>query len=197
MRRSPMFAVIRILAIVALAMAAVAIPASAQDDDDDDEFGAYIYEGTVDDYGDNPVEDLEGLESVRDDDDNDDDDNDRDVWEVIGNDDSEPDPLYVEDDEEIGMTIDELTSEPHVLAIHADDDPDSEVIAIGAIEGDRDDDGGLMVDLEEVDDSGFEGRAYFQPDDDDDDDDGAEVAIGIWEAGAVDAAATPEATPAS
>lgn len=191
MRRHALL-LIRMLAVLALAMFAFANPALAQDDDDDDtEYGAFIYEGTVDDYGDSPVEDLEGLEPTRDDDDDDNDD-DRDVWDVIGNDDPEPDPLYGEDDEDIDPTIDELTSEPHVLVIHADDNPDSDVIAISAIEGDLDDEDGLMIDLEEVDDSGFEGRAYFQPDndDDDDDDDGnddddgddqTDVTIGIWE----------------
>ena len=191
---------IRMLAALGLAMFAFANPTLAQNDDDDDddgtEYGAFIYEGTVDDYGDRPVEDLEGLDSVRDDDDDDDDndnDDDRDVWDVIGNDDPEPDPLYGEDDEDIDPTIDELTSEPHVLVVHADDDPDSDVIAIGAIEGDLDDEDGLMIDLEEVDDSGFEGRAYFQPDsddnnddddddnDDDDGDDQTDVTVGIWE----------------
>ena len=120
MRRSPMFAVIRILATVALAVAAAAIPVSAQDDDDNDEFGAYVYEGSIDDYSDEPVEYIGELNVPRDDDnDNDrDDDNDNDngnddnVWEVLGDGEPKPDVLYIEDDEDIGLTIEQLTTEP-------------------------------------------------------------------------------------
>lgn len=168
---------VRMLSVVALATMGFASPALA-DDDDDIEFGAYIYEGTVDDYGDRPIEEVGELESVRDDDDDDDDDV-REIWGRIGDDDPAPDPLYGEDDEDIDLTIEQLTSEPHVLVVHADEDHDSPVIAIGAIEGEIGEDGTLLIDLEEVDGSGYEGRAYFEPDDDDDDE--TEVTIGIWE----------------
>lgn len=180
------------LAVIALAMTAFVSPALADDHDDDDaEFGAYIYEGTVDDYGDRPVEDAGEVELL-----GDDDDDVREIWNRVGDDGPAPDPLYGEDDEDIDLTIDELTSEPHVLVVHGADNRDAPVIAIGAIEGDVEADGTLLIDLEEVDDSGFEGRAYFAPDDDHDDDDHddhgdddhddhdddlTEVTIGIWE----------------
>jgi hypothetical protein len=169
---------LRLLSVVALATFAFVAPALA-DDDDDTEFGAYIYQGTVDDYGDRPVDDAGELDLVRDDDD---DDDVAEIWNLIGDGNPAPDPLYGEDDEDIDLTIDELTSEPHVLVVHADEDRTSPVIAIGAIEGEVGSDGSLLIDLDEVNDSGLEGRALFRPDDDDDDDDDpTEVTIGVWE----------------
>lgn len=194
MRRRAVW-VVRLLAVIALAMTAFASPAFADDHDDDDtEFGAYIYEGTVDDYGDRPVEDAGEVELLRDDDDDDDDDV-REIWNRVGDDGPAPGPLYGEEDEDISLTIEELTSEPHVLVVHGGDNRDAPVIAIGTIEGDVDADGTLLIDLDEVDDSGFEGRALFAPDDDvdhdddhddhgdddhDDHDDLTEVTIGGW-----------------
>jgi len=176
------------LAGIVLVSLLLAMPAYADDHDDDQHhdhdddsgFGAYIYEGTVDDYGERPVEDVGELEPLRAGDDDLDD-----VWDVIGGGDPVPDPLYGEDDEDIDLSIEQLTAAPHVLVVHAEEDRSSPVIAIGAIDGDTEADGSLLIDLDEVDGSGHEGRAHFAPDDDDHDDDDhddlTDVTIGVWE----------------
>ncbi len=164
---------VRTLSVLALAVFAFATPVLA---DDDDEFGAYIYEGTVDDFGDRPVEEIGELDSLWDDDGDDVDD----VWRVIGGDDPAPNPLWGEDDEDVDLTIEELTATPHVLVVHEGESTSTPVIAIGAIEGEVGADGTLMIDLEEVDGSGFEGRAHFAPDHDDDDDE-TDVTVGVWQ----------------
>ena len=75
-----------------------------------------------------------------------------------------------------------MMATPHVLVVHEGESYRTPVVAIGAIEGELGDDGTLLIDLNEVDNSGYEGRAYFEPDDDDDDDDDeVEVTVGIWE----------------
>lgn len=159
--------------MLALAAFAFATPVFA-DDDDDNELGAYIYEGTVDSFGDRPVEDIGDLDSLHDDDDDIDD-----VWNVVGGGDPVPNPLWGDDDEDVDFTIEQLTASPHVLVIHASESTSSPVVAVGAIEGEVGSDGSLMIELEEVDNSGFEGRAHFHLDDDDDDD--TEVTIGVWQ----------------
>ena len=53
---------------------------------------------------------------------------------------------------------------------------------------------GLLIELDEVDESGWEGRAFIHPDDDDDDDE-LEFVVGIYPAGSVDP--LPESTPSS
>lgn len=164
----------RVLSVLAIAMFAFATPALA--DDDDDRFGVYIYEGTVEDYGERPVEDVEDLDSLWDDDD----DDLEDVWSRIGGGEPAPNPLWGQDDEDIDISIEELMATPHVLVVHEGESYRTPVVAIGAIEGELGDDGTLLIDLNEVDNSGYEGRAYFEPDDDDDDDE-VEVTVGIWE----------------
>jgi hypothetical protein len=176
----------RALSVLALAMFAFATPVLADDDndiDDDRELGAYVYEGTVESYGDRPVEEVGELESIQDDDDDDIDD----VWGVIGGGEPVPNPLWGEDDEDIDLTIEQLTAAPHVLVVHAGESPSTPVVAIGAIEAELNEEGTLLIDLDEVDNSGFEGRAHFAPDLDDDDDDGdddrdeTDVTVGIWQ----------------
>lgn len=181
--RTP-FMLLRLAGALLLAMLMMASPAAAQDDDDDngDEFGSYIHEGTCDALGDT-VEELEDLEldhREHGDDDDDDDQRDRDrIWELIGGEDPRPEQLWAEDDD-VDMAFDEMTGGEYALVVHADEDEASDVIACGAITGDVDEDGGLLIDLEEVDDSGYEGRAYLMPEDGDDDDE-TEIFIGVWE----------------
>ncbi len=172
------FLMMRVLSVLALAVFALATPVLADDDDDfdDGEFAAYIYEGTVDNYGDRPIEDIDDLDSLWDDDDGDDV---HEVWGRIGGGEPAPNPLWGEDDEDIDFSIEQLMAAPHVLVVHEGESYDTPVVAIGAIEGELGADGTLLIDLDEVDNSGYEGRAYFEPDDDDDDDE-AEVTVGIW-----------------
>lgn len=174
-----MLAMLRLLGVIALMATAFAMPAYVQDDnqDDDDtqgddvvaeatELGVYIYEGTVDDFGEEPVDEVGALELLSEDDDDPDDETEE-IWQAIGDDGERPEPFYG-DDTDADLTLDEVTGEPHVLAVHAGEEADEPVIAAGSIEGDVED-GTLVIDLQPVDDSGYEGRAFFGPNDDDDD----------------------------
>jgi hypothetical protein len=209
-RPKPLF--LRLLGIVLLATMLGASPVAAEhdddhddhgtstavsghDDDDDDHddhggsatatagadadrFGSYLHRGTCDAVGEK-VEDIEGLGEDRDD--SRDDDHAR-VWERIGQGEERPEPFWADDDD-LDQALDALTGEEHVITVHETTDASSPVIACGAVTGEPDADGALQIDLEEVDDSGFEGRAYVIADDDDDDDDGegTDVYIGVWE----------------
>ena len=185
MRCSPL-SIIRILAIAMLAMAAFATPAYAQDaeEEDDDtqgddvvaeatEFVANIYEGTVDDFSQEPVGEAAVLELLSENDD-DPDDQIEEIWRAISSDDETPPGVFYGDDGDTDLTVEELASEPHVLVIHAGEDANEPVIAAGDIEGDVGEGGILIIDLQEVDGSGYEGRAFFGPDDDSGDASGQE-----------------------
>ncbi len=165
--RGTRFSLIRLFGVMLLALLAFASPAAA-DDHDDDEFGSYVHEGTCDALG-NKVDDIEDLEQ----------DDEDEIWAVIGQDGDQPDALWGEDDD-VDMSLDELMSGEYVVTVHEDDDSDSAVIACGDISGDLDDQGGLLINLDEVDGSRYEGRAYLIPDDDDDDDD-TDITLGVWE----------------
>lgn len=178
---------IRLLAGGMLLAAGAIAPATIVSADDDDEWGAYVYAATCDDL--NPdaiIEDVGDLELVDDSDDMDE------YWTVLGADQDSPSELYAEDDDIDDVTLDDLVNESHAIAVHAEDDRNSDVIACGNIDGTVDD-GFLLFDLQEVDGSGFEGRAYLTPDDDDDDDD-VDSVVGVWPAGEVEPLASP--TPA-
>lgn len=177
MSRPTPFSLLRLLGAVLLAALVVASPAAAQSDDD--ELGSYIHEGTCEALG-ATVEEIEDLERDHHDDHDDDDRREHErIWDRIGGGDPRPETLWAEDDD-VDMSLDALMGGEYVITIHEDDDEDSTVIACGAITGEVDADGGLLVDLEEIDDSGFEGRAYLMPEDDDDDDE-TEIHIGVWE----------------
>lgn len=177
-----------------LAASGFAAPAaiSAQDDDDV-RFGAYIYAATCDDLApDAIIRDIDALELEDDSDDIDE------YWVVLGADQDTPSELYVEDEDIDDLALEDLLAEPHAIAVHAEDNRDADVVACGDISGDPDE-GFLFFDLQEVDDSGYAGRAYLQPDDDDDDDDDLDAVIGLWPAGEVQplASPTPLSTPAT
>lgn len=181
--RPSMLPILRILGIIALSMAAFTTSVVAQDDDDDTkgddvvadstEFVVFIYSGTVDDFSQEPVDHAGALELLSEYDD-DSDDQTREIWEALSNNDDEPRPApFYGDDDDTSLSLDELMSEPHVLVVHAGEEADEPVISAGAIEG-AVEDGTLTIDLQQVDDSGYEGRAFFGPynDDDADDDNG-------------------------
>lgn len=215
MTRKNLLTPLRMLALALLAMATLAMPALAQDDDDDTkgdnvvtdatEFAAYIYEGTVDDIGDEPVDDAGALELLSEND-GDPDNDAAEIWRAISSDETRPAVLYGDDDD-TDLTLVELTDSPHVLVVHAGETADEPVIAAGTIDGEIED-GILLFDLHEVDDSGYEGRAFFGPNDEgeadndreQDDDDlvdddtpgDSDVIIALWQAatGEVDASPT-------
>ncbi len=81
------------------------------------------------------------------------------------------DASVVEGSEEsdIGIGLDALLAEPHVIAVFESDGSDT-IIACGSIGGffsGDDDDDTLAVGLREENDSGFAGVALFDDDDDD------------------------------
>lgn len=177
---------------------AVAAPAVLADDhdDDDDRFGTYIYSGSIDDIENaTVVEDIDELER-------DDDDDLDEYWGVLGDGQDMPDELYIGDEDlDDDIDLDTLTGEPHLVVVHETDDRDSAIVAVGVIEGEVTDDGTLLIQLDEHEGSGWEGRAWFGPelDDDDDDDDDRDddndeldVVVGVYPAGTVEPLGTPE-----
>jgi hypothetical protein len=184
--RTNLTTLLRPLGVALLALLLLATPAVADDDahDDDDhhatgtaatsgasdELGSYVHEGTCDAIG-ATVEEIDDLEL------DDDDDDDR-IWQRIGRDQPMPDRLWADDDD-VDTSLQALMGGEHVITVHADEDSDSPVIACGAIAGELDADGGLLIDLAEVDGSGYAGRAYLIPDDDDNETD---IDLGVWEA---------------
>jgi hypothetical protein len=173
---------------------AIAAPVVIADDhdDDDDRFGTYIYAGTIDDIENaRVVEDIDELER-------DDDDDLEEHWRLLGDGQDMPDELYTGDEDlDDDIDLETLTSEPHMVVVHETEERDSAMVAIGVIEGEITGDGTLLIQLDEYENSGWEGRAWFGPedhdDDDDDDDDELEVVVGVYPAGSVDPLGTPEA----
>jgi len=170
-------AMLHAAATAALILAAFAMPLGAlagddDDDNDDDRFGAWIHTGTVDAIGDRPVDDLGELD--REDGDDDFDDIPFDFGAVNTD-------VFWEDEEDVDLTIDQLLAGPHVVVVRETERSDARIVTAGNIEGELDDRGGLLVMLQPVDDSGYAGVAYFEPEDDDDDDEETQVTIVVWE----------------
>jgi hypothetical protein len=171
--------------------AVLATPAAFADDDDDeddDRYGAYVYAGTIDMIDDaTEVDEIGELER---------DDNREELWTPLGAGQDMPDELYTEDEDlEDDLSPEDLTAEPHLIVVYESDDKDSPIVAVGVIEGDTDENGGILIQLIEHEGSGFEGRAWVGPerDDDDDDDNDVDVVVGIYPAGEVEPLGTPEA----
>lgn len=167
-----------------LGASAFALPASPVAADDDD-FGAYLYEATCDSLDkDKIIEDIGDL---------DDESEDSKEWQRLGQGADFPSEFYAEDEDIDNLTLDDLTGGDYAVAVHAEDSKDADVIACGDVTGTVQGDM-LLIDLQEVDGSGWAGRAHFAPDDDDNDDE-IEVTTGIWPAGEVEPLGTPEASP--
>lgn len=178
----------RIAGAVGLSLALSLGAATAFADDDEPE--AYLYEGTC--------ADLEAATVVDDITDLDDDDDDvREHWELIGNGQEMPTGLLAEDDDvdDIDDGVQGLVDGEYAVVVHETENRDSTVLVCGNIEGDVENNS-LLIELDEVDGSGFEGRSFMHLDDDDDDDDlDIEFVVGIYPAGSVDP--LPAATPGS
>lgn len=182
--------------LLTMALAFSGSVALADDDDDDDDFDdeptAYLYEGSTADLGAaTVVDEIDDLDSE----DDDDDDND---WDKLGNGQDRPDGLLsTEDDidDDLNLTVQGLVDGDYVIVVHAGESTDTPVLVAGDIEGEIEDDT-LLIELQEVDASGYEGRAFIQLDDDDDDDDenDIEITVGMYPAGSVEMLPSP--TPA-
>lgn len=177
----------RFAGVAGLSLALALGGSTAFADDDDPE--AYLYEGTC--------ADIENARVVDDINDLDDDDDDvREHWEYISNGQDMPDGLLADEDDidDVGA-VQDLVDGEYFIVVHEHESTDSAVLVCGDIEGDVADDS-LLIELHEVDGSGWEGRAFMHPDDDDDDDDDIEIefVVGIYPAGSVDPlpAGTPE-----
>lgn len=168
--------------------AAIAGPAVFADDDDDFEPEAYLYEGTCDALASASVTDeIADL-------DNDDDDAAQ-LWErYLGNGVAMPEGILIEEDDVDDLeSAQALVDGDYVIVVHETEDTDSAVIACGDIEGTIEDDS-LLLQLNEVDGSGYEGRAFIHPDDDDRaDDDDLEFVVGVFPAGSVEPVGSPAA----
>ncbi len=181
-----MFRLVRHLAIVFLALgtALFAVSASAATKLDE-ELGVYLYETTCDELRtDAIVEDLGDLEVER---------FAISEWRRLSQGQDRPSTLYIEDEDVRGISIQELMDLPHAIAVHESDSRQAAVIACGDITGELVG-GALLIELHEVNDSGWEGRAHIAPDRR-----GREIEFttGIWAAGAVPPLASPVASPAA
>lgn len=180
-----------ILLTMALAFSGSVALADDDDDDFDDEPTAYLYEGTTADLdAATVVDEIDDLDSEDDDDDND--------WDQIGNGQDRPDGLLsTEDDidDDLNLTVQGLVDGDYVIVVHAGESTDTPILVAGDIEGELED-GTLLIELAEVEASGYEGRAFIQVDEDDDDDDenDIEITVGIYPVGSVESLPTP--TPA-
>jgi len=172
-----------VIMLSATALAVPAMPVAA----DDDDFGAYLYETSCDELDtDDIIADVGDL---------DDESQDSEEWQRLGQGADFPSEFYAEDDgiDEID-SMDDLTSGTYAVAAHAEDSEDADVIACGDVQGEVQNDQ-LLIELDEVNDSGYAGRAHFAPADDEDEN--IEVTTGIWPAGEVGSLGIPEATPTS
>lgn len=179
MTRTHVLAATRTIGIAILGISAFIAPAYAMDDDDD-QYGAYLYEGTCDNIGSNPLEDIGDLEPEDD------------AWNVIGQGEPSPGAVYGED-EDLSQAVSDLTASDYVVVVRERDDQNSPVVACGMIDGSVDANGELVITLDEVNGSGVQGRAHFGPEDeqDRDDDEQTEVTVGVWKTGSGTQAATP------
>lgn len=166
--------------------------ALAEDDDDDSDLHgahseptAYLYEGTT--------SDLENATVVDEIDDLDDDDDDSD-WDKISNGQQPPEGLLITEDDlddDAQITVESLVAGDYMIVVHAGESTDTPVLVAGDIDGTILD-GTILIELEENEASGYEGRASIHPDDDDDE---IEVTVGIYSAGSVEP--LDDATPAA
>ena len=173
---------LRVIGAIGLSLA-LAIGGTAYADDDDPK--AYLNEGTCIELDDaRVVDDIDDL----------DDDDLNEIWAYIGNDQDMPDGLLGEEDDvdDLGNDVQVLVDGDYAVVVHETESRNSPVLVCGDIEGEVED-GTILIELDEVDESGWEGRAFIHPDDDDDDDE-LEFVVGIYPAGSVDPlpAATPE-----
>lgn len=178
-----------IMLSLALALSgSVALADDGNDDDDDrgsqGEPSAYLYEGTVAELdAAKVVDEIDDLDAEDDDDDND--------WDKISNGQDRPDGLLTTEDDlddDHNITIDMLVSGDYMIVVHAGESTDTPILAAGNIEGEIQD-GAVVIELNEIDASGYEGRASIHLDDDDDDDDDdaddVEFTVGIYPTGSV------------
>lgn len=153
-------------------------------------FGAYLYEGTCDDVANaTMVTELASLQSAEENEDI------AEQWQTLnlGTDALPRDLRTAEASLSEDVTVETLLDGSHVVAVHAEESSDSDVIVCGEISGDVDDQGLLFIDLEEVNDSNYEGRIAFSTETDDDSD----MTIGAFTADEAQELATPEGTPGS
>lgn len=160
----------------------------------DDDPTAYVYRGTCADLATATVlDEIDDLDT----------DDVSDVWALIGMDQDMPDGLLVTDDDIDDLEdVQALVDGEYAIVVHETDDTTSAVLVCGDIAGDVKDDS-ILVELDEVEGSTWEGRALVHLDRDDDshddddhgdDDHELEFAVGIYPAGTVDR--LPKPTPA-
>lgn len=114
------------------------------------------------------------------------------VWREIGTGGDRPNGMYgeIEDIDRI-RDVQTLIDGDFSVVIHQDDSTRSPIIACVDVEGTLSADGNIMLQLETVDDSGFDGRVLIRPEDDDDDE--VEFIVALFPASVVEpvSAATP------
>lgn len=96
-------------------------------------------------------------------------------------------------DDDHHLTVQTLVDDEYMIVVHADDNPDCTVLATGIIEG-MVQDLAILVDIAEMNASGFEGRAFIEPEDEVDIN-ALEIPVGIYPIGFVAPVHLSEPTP--
>jgi hypothetical protein len=171
---------------------AIASPLAAQDDDAP--YEAFVYAGTLED-----LESATRLGAIGDLEDEADRDENLEHWERVGMGQAMPDELYSEDEDlRSDLSLATIFNDPHLVIVHATADSSSPIIAVGAIQGDVDGMGGILIELDEYDSSGFEGRAWVGPEFTNDSNGyEVEIIVAIYPVGSVERIASPAATPST
>lgn len=157
--------------------------------DDHDEFEpeAYLYHATCADLdASTEREEIDDLSNEHDDDDS------ANIYSMLQLDGTPSADVWLEkDDVDDHETVQDLIDGDFAIVVHEDEDSDSAILVCGDVDGTLED-GSLLIQLNEVDGSGWEGRAYLTPDDGhENDDDDIDIAVGIYPAGSVEPVGTP------
>lgn len=180
--------------LLLIASAAVMAPSLVAQDDDSNAYQAYFYPGTVAEIETateiGHIGDLEAEVDLNED---------QALWARISMGQDMPDELCCEDEDLLSdISFDVLFTHPNLIVVHASDDRESPIVAVGQIEGTVDGMGGVLIQLDEYDGSGLEGRAWMGPETTNDDNQyEVEIVVAIYPAGDVEPLETPAATPST
>lgn len=143
---------------------------------DDQEFGPWLYEGTCDSLSSAPLKEIGDLEQETDADD----------IARLHLPDPVPSPIWMED-EDVAMTVSDLTTKPHAIVVRATVDRASDVIACGVVTNAPAGDAPFSFPLATVNGSGYTGSVAVSSRIDTHE---VDLIVGIWEG---TSAATPVA----
>lgn len=130
-------------------------------------FGAWVYEGTCDRLAASPLKEIGGLEQ----------ESDADDLAVLDLPDPVPSTVWMED-EDIDLTVSDLTATPHAVVVRASEDGRSAVIACGVVTNAPVGDAPFAFPLDTVGDSGYRGKVIVSSRIDNHE---VDLVVGLWE----------------